>query len=73
MNAEHGQWMFFGGWAIWLVSILLFVVLLYSFKYMSNYESKPEKKQMSILKELYAKGEIDDKEFEQRIKELAQQ
>lgn len=69
-----GFGMGFGGGFMWLFWILLIVAIVWIVKVVSGSENNPPDKQMSaldILKERYARGEIDQQEFEQKRKDLA--
>jgi putative membrane protein len=65
--------MFYGGgilmWIFWLV---LLVVLVYVLKdiFASTSRNKSSDEAMEILKQRFAKGEIDEAEFERRKKQL---
>lgn len=71
----HGFW---GGpgitWFIWLLGIVIIVfvvwLLLKSLIQSSNRPYSRDKTPLDILKERYAKGEIDKEEFEQRKADL---
>ncbi|MDT8403194.1 SHOCT domain-containing protein [Sulfuriflexus sp.] len=73
MDSSGG--MFFGGSFMWIFWILLIVILVVVVKAMSNTGgsgSKPtqDESPMEILKKRYARGEIDEEEFDRRRKEL---
>ncbi len=75
MMSGHEDGMLFGGVFMWLFWILLIViiVLLVRFLVSANDTStlaRPEKDPLTMLKERYARGEIDDDEYEHRKKEL---
>jgi putative membrane protein len=71
----HGFW---GGpgitWFIWLLGIVIIVfvvwLLLKSLMQGSGHLYSRDKTAMDILKERYAKGDIDKEEFEQRKADL---
>jgi len=69
----HSDGMFFGGgplmWVFWLV---LLVVLIYVLKniFGSANKSSSSNEALEILKQRYARGEIDEAEFKQRKKQL---
>lgn len=72
-NGMFSGGMFFGGgilmWIFWLV---LLVVLVYVLKdiFGSINKNSSSDKAMEILKQRFARGEIDEAEFEQRKKQL---
>jgi putative membrane protein len=62
---------FIGGMFMLLFWILVIIGAIYFFKYLAQDQNKEQHKDpMEILKERYAKGEIDEDEFEQRKKDL---
>ncbi len=67
-----GHW--FGGGFMWLFWILLIVVIVWAVKAATggnNNSSEKERSALDILKERYAKGEIDQEEFEQKRRDLS--
>ena len=69
-----GFGMGFGGGFMWLFWILLIVAIVWVVKEStggSNNSSETQKSALDILKERYAKGEIDQQEFEQKKRDLA--
>ena len=82
MLSHMGGWSGFGfGWFNWIFMILfwaliiagIFVLirwLIFQTRRMSKYEGSAEKSPLEILKERYARGEIDKKEFEEIKKDL---
>ena len=66
-----GHNMFFGfGRFWWIIFILLVVYLFFQNKNISRFNHKTEKDPLQILKERFAKGEIDNEEFEEAKKML---
>jgi putative membrane protein len=70
----HGWGMgaFMGWW--WLIGIIVFVLIIWFILKSKNIRNRPyfpgNKSAMDLLKERYAKGEIDKQEFEERKKDL---
>ena len=67
----HG-WGMFWGWVVGLV--VLIVIIWIVVKLMNQHAGSahhPDKSPLDILKERYARGEIDKEEFEERKKDLA--
>lgn len=67
------EWHGYGGGMMWIFWILIIVALVWfvAFATRSNANfSRNEKSALEILKERYAKGEIDREEFEQKEKDL---
>lgn len=59
--------MFFGGgfmWLFWLVLVIVVVALLRP--YVSGSQQADPTDALSVLKQRYARGEIDEEEFEKR-------
>lgn len=69
-----GFGMGFGGGFMWLFWILLIVVIVWVVKAVagsSNNSPDKQKSALDILEERYARGEIDQQEFQQKRKDLA--
>ncbi|VAW57567.1 hypothetical protein MNBD_GAMMA07-720 [hydrothermal vent metagenome] len=71
---EHNGMMFFGGGLMWIFWIVLIVGIIFIVKKLSTTDKKSKyqdiKKPFEILKERYARGEIDKSEFEQKRNDL---
>lgn len=72
---DHSGGIFFGGGFMWIFWILLIVILVVVVKAMSNTDGSggknlQDESPMEILKKRYARGEIDEEEFERRREEL---
>ena len=69
----NGFGMGFGGGFMWLFWILLIVVIVWAVKAVTGSRNNPSERRKSaldILRERYARGEIDKEEFEQKRKDL---
>ncbi len=69
----HSEGMFFGGGLLkWVFWIILLVVLVYVLKQIFGSVSKKSSSTdaLEILKQRFARGEIDEAEFEQRKKQI---
>jgi len=67
------EWHGYGGGMMWVFWILIVVALLWFVAFATrrgDIPSKKEKSALEILKERYAKGEIEREEFEQKQKDL---
>ena len=69
----NGIGMGFGVGFMWLFWILLIIVIVWIVKAAvgSSTSSEPRKSAIDILKERYARGEIDKEEFEQKRNDLS--
>jgi putative membrane protein len=68
------EWHGFGGGVMWIFWILLAVVILWAVKTAAGSKTNSADKQkpaLDILKERYAKGEIERDEFEQKRRDLS--
>ena len=67
------EWHGFGGGMMWIFWILIIVALVWFVAFATRrggLSSGSEKSAMEVLKERYARGEIDRDEFEQKQKDL---
>jgi len=70
----YGGQHWFGGGFMWIFWLVLIVAIFWGAKVMSSSGKDTPNKQKSaldILKDRYAKGEIDQQEFEQKRKDLS--
>ena len=69
----HSDGMFFGGgllmWVFWLVVLIVLIYVLKNI-FGSGNQNSSSNEALEILKQRYARGEIDEAEFEQRKKKL---
>lgn len=73
MPMHDGWGAMFGMWIFWLVIIVLAVVaLIWLVRTVSSGGGDPRSSQSpeEILKERYARGEIDDHEYQRRLEKL---
>ena len=67
---EEGH-MFYGGGFMWIFWILLIIAIVYIFQNIAKGNSSSENETpLEILKKRYARGEIDEEEYERRRDEL---
>ncbi len=68
----HGWGMGMGWW--WIIGIVMLVAIIWPlyqrFNENNNVPREPGKSALDILKERYARGEIDKQEFEERKRDL---
>ena len=67
------EWHDYGGGMMWIFWILIIVALLWFVAFATRRGGTPppnEESALEILKERYAKGEIEREEFEQKQKDL---
>ena len=67
------DWHGYGGGMMWIFWILIVVALVWFVTFVTRRGGSPpgnENTALEILKERYAKGEIDREEFEQKKKDL---
>jgi putative membrane protein len=67
MGDGGGMW--FGGGFMWIFWILLIVIVIWVINNTTR-GTKKEDSPLDILKKRYARGEIDEQEYESRRKEL---
>ena len=67
---DHGGWMFGGGLSmlLWWLPVVLIVVAIYAFARPG--QGTRDKSALDILKERYARGEIEKDEFEQKKRDI---
>jgi len=74
MHGEDGFFWHFGGGFMWIFWILLIIVLVWVIKAITDSSagknSESNDTPLEILKKRYARGEINEEEFERRRKEL---
>ena len=71
MMNEYGHGWGMGWW--WLVGVLIFVVAIWLILKAVNQSNRPSnssKTPMDVLNDRYARGEIDQQEYEQRKRDL---
>ncbi len=72
----HNDFMWFGGGVMWLFWVLLVVFVVVALRWaFGRGDSAPDRtgnqdKAMTILRQRYARGEIDEAEFHRRQQEL---
>lgn len=70
MIGDEGH-MFYGGGFMWLFWVVLIVVIVMLLKQFTGTAEKPkEQDAIELLKQRYAKGEIDDAEYQKRKENL---
>lgn len=72
MNEFGGHHWGMGWW--WIIGLIVLIAIIWivvkSMNQNTGFTQSPEKSALNILKERYAKGEIDKNEFEERKKDL---
>ena len=72
MMGEYGHGLGMGLW--WIIGIIVLIAVIWivvkSMNQNTGFTQSPGKSALDILKERYARGEIDKEEFEQRKKDL---
>jgi len=59
--------MLFGGGLMWVFWLIVFVVIAFSIKqFINGANRKEEQDALALLKQRYAKGEIDEVEYQKR-------
>jgi len=67
----NGGWTGAGMWVFWIVLVVIIVLLIRAFgSGGSAAPPAPRESPLDILKARYARGEIDDEEFQRRRREL---
>ena len=69
----YGEQHWFGGGFMWIFWLVLIIAITWGAKVMTSNENKSSNKQKSaldLLKDRYARGEIDQHEFDQKKKDL---
>ena len=69
-NFDGHGWGMGWGWIFGLLILIILVWLFYKTNSLGKRKNVKRKSALEILKERYARGEIDKKEFEERKKEL---
>ncbi len=70
---SEGHWMGMGSglmWLFWLATAAVVFLLLNMFLRSFDGRPRPEQSPLEILKQRYARGEIDREEFEQKKRDL---
>ncbi|TCK18027.1 putative membrane protein [Thiogranum longum] len=72
MHGSDGGWGFGMGLGMWVFWIVLIIIIVAVVKVISQGSGLPpqDKSPMEILKARYARGEIDEEEFNRRREEL---
>lgn len=69
MYGDHFSWMGIGMWFFWIVLLVIIVVIVKAVTANTTVPPSTESP-MEILKSRYARGDIDDEEFQYRKSEL---
>ena len=68
----HHWWGMGFGWLTGMVFIVLIIWIIFRVANQNSYRSNRSSSAMDILKERYAKGEINKEEFEEKRKQIEQ-
>ncbi len=66
----HDGWMTFGGGYMWILWIVLLLIVIWALRGTLGGDKESPESALEILKKRYAKGEIDEEEYERRKSEL---
>ncbi|MFQ5644743.1 MAG: SHOCT domain-containing protein [Thiogranum sp.] len=70
MMGDSSGMAFAGGLFMWVFWILLVIIIVAVVKVLAGSNTPPGEKPMELLRKRYARGEIDEQEFERRRREL---
>jgi putative membrane protein len=74
MHGTDGGWGFGMGWGMWIFWIVLIIIVVALVRLIGpgsgSAPSTPDRSPMEILKARYARGEIDEEEFNRRRRQL---
>lgn len=74
-HMSNGMWSGTGGWVAWLVAMLVPLLVLVGIGYVAyrllgSYDSQRSDDAIEELRRAYARGDISDEEFENRLERL---